>query len=318
MDYNSAYETASTYSESMTSFSEQVRDAESAANGACFNRSIAASILQRIPAGRHLDLGMGNGFLLEVSRKAGHALAGIDVSEKSLAFVEKTIPSALVKTNLADLDGTFSITTALEVIEHVANPLALLKQLSDRLDQGGLLVLSVPNVERPYWRAGGRGGERKQWLVGGVGDTSPHHLTRFSATGMRTLLSHAGFTDVHVDYTPLDVVTWLLWDLEVPMAMSFNFGLRRRTIPLTWFQRFLMERIVLPYWRRDESLGYGLMAIARKGDGTGLPSLASLFESTRENVVQRHLERIEPNLAKEGPRYLFDFLREALSRPRRP
>jgi len=310
MDYNSAYDTASVYTDSMASFNAQVDDAMTGVNGTGFNRSITAAILRAIAPGTHLDVGMGNGFLLEIARRAGHTVFGVDVSEKSRAFVATTIPSATVGAQLSDVPGTFSTVTALEVLEHVADPLALIRELYGRVTDGGLLVLSVPNVERPYWRSGEKGGERKQWVEGGVGDTSPHHLTRFSADGLRALLRRAGIGDFHVGHTPLDVVTWLVWDLEMPLAMPLLFGLRRRALPMAWIQRFLMDRIVLPFWRRDESSGYGIMVVARKGEAAGRPSLRSLFEQTRENLIQRHLECLERSLVREVPKYATAVLTE--------
>jgi len=307
MDYDSAYQSASTYSDSMASFAEQVRETETAANGACFNRAISAAILRRIPSGRHLDLGMGSGFLLEISRRAGHSIFGVDVSQASRTFVEKAIPNVTVAPDLAQLAGTFSTITALEVLEHLAQPLAFLTELRSRLDDDGLLLMSVPNVERGYWRSGEQGGERRHWIKGGVGDTSPHHLTRFSADGLRNLMGRAGFEDVYVAHTPLDVVTWLIWDLDMPVAISMTAGLRRRLIPFSWFQRFLMERVVLPFWRRDQSTGYGIMVVARKRMSPDRPLLSQLLESTRENIIQRHLEAIDTNVAIEAPKYAMEI-----------
>ena len=48
-----------------------------------------------------------------------------------------------------ELDGQFDLVTALEVIEHVADPQAFVDSLAARLAPGGLLILSTPN--RTAW-----------------------------------------------------------------------------------------------------------------------------------------------------------------------
>ena len=48
-----------------------------------------------------------------------------------------------------ELTGTFDLVTAMEVVEHVADPKAFLASLAARLAPGGLMILSTPN--RTAW-----------------------------------------------------------------------------------------------------------------------------------------------------------------------
>ncbi|MDX2022359.1 MAG: class I SAM-dependent methyltransferase [Deltaproteobacteria bacterium] len=313
MDYDEAYEAAATYAQASESFREQVSDTERCSNGACFNRSIAAALLEKTARGRHLDLGAGNGFLMELSRRSGHEIVGVDVSMRSRAFITTQVEGATVYPSLDAAPGRFAIISALEVIEHVADPISLIARAMERLEDDGLLILSVPNVERPYWRSNGQGEERSFWLQGGVGDTSPHHLTRFTGAGLKRLMECSGVGDFHVGYTPLDVVTWLVWDLGMPLTAEVKLAGTHHAMPMLWFQKFLMENVVLKHWRRDPSQGYGIMVVARKRAGQA-GDLKSLFETTLEDVIKRHLQSLDQDVASRVAKRFVTSSKNLLSR----
>ena len=47
---------------------------------------------------------------------------------------------------IEDVEGTFDLVTAMEVIEHTADPQQFLHALAQRLAPDGLLILSTPNA----------------------------------------------------------------------------------------------------------------------------------------------------------------------------
>ncbi len=100
---------------------------------------------------RVLDLGCGTGAWLSRLHQAGYSdLWGIDrdsahVAANNIHFVLGDLDDdneALKKS----LGTTFSLITAIEIIEHVANPEKLIALAASVLDTGGWFVITTPNI----------------------------------------------------------------------------------------------------------------------------------------------------------------------------
>ena len=98
-----------------------------------------------------LDVGCGAGLLTEPLARLGAAVTGIDASPQVIAVArdhaaKMGLPIDYRAGDVHELDGQFDLITAMEVIEHVAEPAAFVKALAKRLAPGGLLVMSTPNA----------------------------------------------------------------------------------------------------------------------------------------------------------------------------
>jgi 2-polyprenyl-6-hydroxyphenyl methylase/3-demethylubiquinone-9 3-methyltransferase len=98
-----------------------------------------------------LDVGCGAGLLAEPLARLGAEVTGVDAAEETIAAARAhAAGSGLAidyrRGELAGLGlGTFDLVTAMEVLEHVADQPAFVRQLSGHLAPDGLLVLSTPN-----------------------------------------------------------------------------------------------------------------------------------------------------------------------------
>jgi ubiquinone/menaquinone biosynthesis C-methylase UbiE len=100
------------------------------------------------PGGKHLDIGAGSG---ELIRNLGEA-----ISPKSFAcdfhaerFAAGNTPCEKVNLNLEPLpypDAGFELVTCSEVVEHLENYRALLREAFRVAQPGGLLIVTTPNV----------------------------------------------------------------------------------------------------------------------------------------------------------------------------
>ncbi|RST30098.1 bifunctional 2-polyprenyl-6-hydroxyphenol methylase/3-demethylubiquinol 3-O-methyltransferase UbiG [Sphingomonas ginkgonis] len=110
--------------------------------------------LKPLAGKRALDVGCGAGLLCEPLARLGAEVTGIDAAGElittarahaaasGLAIDYRAVP-------VERLDGDYDLVTAMEVIEHVAEPAVFLRSLAARLALGGLLILSTPN--RTAW-----------------------------------------------------------------------------------------------------------------------------------------------------------------------
>jgi SAM-dependent methyltransferase len=95
-----------------------------------------------------LDVGAGTGILLEECGKLGIESVGVEPSEWCAQVAQshglKILQGTLPHPELAD--RIFDAVTAIDVIEHVNDPVAMLKSCGEHLAEGGALVIVTPDV----------------------------------------------------------------------------------------------------------------------------------------------------------------------------
>lgn len=172
---------------------------------------LAVHLLQRqgLSGGRLVDLGSGEGFLVDAALRAGFDAYGVDFSEFA---VERFHPHLRGRVSAGDVLGfldraiasgeTFDACTLQHLVEHVPDPEQLLRSVWSTLASRGLALVTVPNDENALQHLAM---EQKHidedfWFV------PPQHLHYFDTTSAPALARATGFEvlDLVTDF-PIDL-----------------------------------------------------------------------------------------------------------------
>jgi SAM-dependent methyltransferase len=115
-----------------------------------FYAKYADTLKPDAPGGSALDVGCGVGQVVGRLTQAGFEAWGVDVSEPSIARARKFSERCLLYdgTTLPFPDARFDSVGALNVLEHVEQPEAFIKELVRVTKPGGKIVISSPNFYR--------------------------------------------------------------------------------------------------------------------------------------------------------------------------
>jgi 2-polyprenyl-3-methyl-5-hydroxy-6-metoxy-1,4-benzoquinol methylase len=150
-------------------------------------RRSALLSVQGLPAskkGTLLDVGCGNGYFIARMRSFGWTVAGIDPDPTAVSVGAKQglhIRTGMVS-DLPESDR-YDVITLSHVIEHVSDPVALLRECAKRLQPNGRLIIATPNITSL-----GHSWFKKFWR----GLEVPRHFIVFSSAALRTCVQRAG------------------------------------------------------------------------------------------------------------------------------
>lgn len=127
-----------------------------------------------------LDFGSGTGRAVARMREAGLEAYGVDI-------VAPEVAAEFIRVGLLDDESRYGLVTAIEVFEHLPDPIAAASAIGRSLKPGGLLAMTTelhdPATLQPDW----------WYLAPGAG-----HISLYTAPALEALAARTGF---HVLYT---------------------------------------------------------------------------------------------------------------------
>jgi 2-polyprenyl-3-methyl-5-hydroxy-6-metoxy-1,4-benzoquinol methylase len=196
---------------------------------------------------RLLEVGSAYGFFLDEARQAGFQIGGVEPAATARARANRLLKKQMVEAELANVTGLFDVVVLWDVLEHLPDPLATLRQIDDKTPRGALLAIITPNsasFPAKFFQ--------HRWLI----FASPQeHLHFFNPATIRRLLLQAG-------YASLEIITFGRGGKKVKLSYIF----RRLAIYNRLFQplSLLVEHTFLRYRAPYVDWGDNMWVLARK------------------------------------------------------
>jgi SAM-dependent methyltransferase len=143
--------------------------------------------------GSVLEVGCGPGLMLAAFRRRGWRVLGIERNEKVGESARQSLGLDIVALPVEALpkDARFDLIVMFQVLEHIADPVALLRECAKRLAPGGRLIINVPNFSS--WQA--RFARAKWFHL-----DPPRHLVHYTPRTLSTTLERAGLQLVSLSF----------------------------------------------------------------------------------------------------------------------
>jgi SAM-dependent methyltransferase len=158
---------------------------------ACSAEYKAAWIARHCPRGRLLEIGCGEGFLLEAARARGYQVFGVEPHTGRAQQVKERLGIDVQKSFIEEtglLNKDFDVVYHCDMLAHFPDPIRCLRLMSASLRDGGVLCFEVGvlGAISPLWYR----------LIGRIGLGS--HRWLYSEQALASLFAQAGLAVQHV------------------------------------------------------------------------------------------------------------------------
>ncbi len=205
--------------------------------------------------GRLLDVGCGSGALLQFMRELGWRVEGVDFDPQAA----QNAAAKGVQVHVGELaaqrfpEATFDAVAMSHFIEHVHDPLLLLRECHRILKPGGRLVVVTPNSA-----SFGHRRYRADWMH----LDPPRHLHLFNAACLDTLAARSGFGERTLSTSIRDAYGMFLGSRSIARSGHYVMGSPQPRRLRVWARAMeLVEWLVL---KARPDAGEELVMIARK------------------------------------------------------
>jgi len=152
--------------------------------------------------GKLLDVGTGDGLFLKVAKTANFNICGTEISPDAVRAAKNLYNLDIHLTEIENADfeeNSFDVITIWHVIEHVKNPLEVMKTLYKLSKPGAVVFVATPNLEKHLSRIIYRLKSNKPYPF--YSPKGEQHLFHFTEYTLKSIIKKAGF---NIIYTGVD------------------------------------------------------------------------------------------------------------------
>lgn len=216
--------------------------------------AIESMYLANLPAGNVLDVGCGDGRLLDRFRKLGWKAEGQDVDPNAVSVRSEDTVVHLGELIALQLPSNhYDAVVMNHVIEHVHQPVEVLSECRRILKPNGLMVITAPNPESYGHRLFGN-----SW----AGLDPPRHLHLFTPRALGDIISKAGWANAEIFTTPARAGGMLATSRDIKRQGFHKMGGRKSLTHMVfaaWYQFIARVNHI-----RSAGTGEEVVLIARK------------------------------------------------------
>lgn len=141
-----------------------------------------------------LEIGAGCGYFLNSAKKYGYNVEGIEISDFGCKFAKDNFNLNLFQGDVTTFstNKTYDLIYMSHSLEHMDNPLEVLKKAYSMLNNNGVLWTIVPNyksIERYL--------QNENWEAWSL----PYHLFHFEPKTLKSVITKAGFDIISIERT---------------------------------------------------------------------------------------------------------------------
>jgi SAM-dependent methyltransferase len=182
---------------------------------------------------RSIDIGCGDGFMVQAMQHAGCDAWGIEPSQDATEKADPSIRGKIIRglaTSATLGRETYDILTCFQTLDHIPDPVGFVRQCIDALKPGGTVLFINHDIS--------------SWTAKVLGQSCPMidvvHTYLHTPSTMRTLFERAGFTDVSVQSVRSDYPLWY-WLHMVP------FGREGKSRAIRFLRSIGIGNILVPF-----------------------------------------------------------------------
>lgn len=182
----------------------------------------AHRLLNQLPRGSFADLGAGQGALSVWADQAGFEVTAVDFNKGNFVADSINFVQADLNQPLPIPDESFDVVAALEVIEHLENSYALLREITRILKPGGYAIVSTPNesnlaARMSYLSSGFYSDAAYVMRVAQPGDFYNPHVNCLPLPTLEYAWRRAGLQMERFEVSRYRPLAWALWPILAPL-----------------------------------------------------------------------------------------------------